>query len=160
MKRILSEISDISRKVNLLSNSLASPTLNVVIGMPHGKENLVERFGRWAVNSSKYPFDKYPPYMTGSGYIISRHAALNTVLQSDTMNQFPVEDAFITGVLSHITGVDKIGVKDFSDISKEKCDFILDKTMIANGMTATDMYDLWTVMKKGKSSAKKSVMQP
>ena len=145
-----SEKEVLDRMIELLTKSISSDKdLNIVLGRIYGA-GPVQRNGDWAVKESLYPYDVYPPYMSGTSYIFSLQAALKVVLQSAIIPMIPVEDAFITGILPQMTGVEKIGVSGFTYLDEEQassCVFLMDQKMVGNNMTTEDNMYLWTQLK-------------
>ncbi|KAL8617483.1 hypothetical protein ACOMHN_048121 [Nucella lapillus] len=112
--------------------------------------SVVSRKGRWAVPSSVYPVPRYPVYMSGTAYVMSRDAAQKIVEASHRIPLVLVEDAFITGILAQITGVRRVTCVGFTHFAEGRpgvCDFVNDHRIVGNKMYAADKTGLWAVLK-------------
>ena len=112
----------------------------------------VERTGRWAVPKTAYPFSKYPVYMSGTGYVLSKDAAQRIMEASSSIPLIPIEDAFITGILAQVAGIRRVscsGFTHFNEGTPEMCDFVLDTRIVGNQMPATSKKTLWLTLKIG-----------
>ncbi|RUS76059.1 hypothetical protein EGW08_016189 [Elysia chlorotica] len=137
----------------------------------HGKDNsiygfmyeggYVARRGRWGTPKEAYPLDYYPVYASGNAYVVSRTAAEKLVRLSTHFPYVPIEDAFITGILASVAAIDRIHMNAFTHWQLPKqppCDFINDKKFAGNGMTESDMRNVWQkhleVENRGRSICK------
>ena len=59
---------------------------------------------KWHVSRSSYPGRSYPPYASGTGYVVSRDVLQAMVQAAPDVQYFPMEDAY-TGVLASTIGV-------------------------------------------------------
>jgi hypothetical protein len=82
-------------------------------GYPGGR---VMRQGRWRVARTAYPLTEYPPYMSGTAYVLSAPAARGVVAAAASFPFIPLEDAFVTGVLAQVTMTSRYRTHGFTDI--------------------------------------------
>ena len=59
----------------------------------------LRHFDAWKIPCNLYPFTIYPNYTSGHGYIISAHLSRDLYTQAKYTHIFPIEDAYVTGVL-------------------------------------------------------------
>ncbi|GFO03947.1 beta-1,3-galactosyltransferase 1-like [Plakobranchus ocellatus] len=115
----------------------------------------VNRKGRWAVSEEIYPLDSYPVYASGTSYIISRSAAVTLMKLCSHYPYFPIEDAFITGILATVGSIDRVHMRGFSywkQPKPEPCAFVNDKIYTGNGMDETDLRSVWRLqIDRGRS---------
>ena len=122
---------------------------NSVYGFPYFSA-IVKRKGRWAVPQTTYPFSKYPVYMSGTGYVLSKDAAEKIVEASSSIPLIPIEDAFITGILAQVAGISRLSCSGFTDFNEGvpwMCDFVLDTRIVGNKMPAGSKNVMWIIMK-------------
>ena len=68
------------------------------------------KMNKWHVSKEAYPYSRYPPYASGTGYLLSRDVLQKMVHKAPEVQYFPMEDAY-TGVLASKLG---IPIKDTS----------------------------------------------
>ncbi|XP_005101336.1 uncharacterized protein LOC101848664 [Aplysia californica] len=106
----------------------------------------VERTGRWAVPESAVPIPKYPIYAAGNAYIISVDAIELVLNMSAHFPYVTVEDAFITGILPSVCGVNRINVAGFTrwtESQPDPCDFVNDRRYVGNNYTEHSFRITW-----------------
>ncbi|GFO03945.1 beta-1,3-galactosyltransferase 1-like [Plakobranchus ocellatus] len=127
---------------------------NAIFGFVY-KGGSVNREGRWAVSEEVYPLDSYPVYASGTSYIISRSAAVTLMKLCSHYPYFPIEDAFITGILATVGSIDRVhmrGVCYWAKLKPEPCAFVNDKIYIGNNMTETELRSIWRLqIDRGRS---------
>lgn len=107
----------------------------------------VQRGGQWAVSNSTYPLDSYPPYLSGTAYVLSQDAVESLLEASRYFPLLPVEDVYITGVLAVAGGVRRMFTQGFTylnDLQTNICDFVLDLRFVGN---CRDKYVLWNTLR-------------
>ena len=110
---------------------------------PHG---ITQRKGKWAVSNAEYPMSKYPQYMSGNSYVISKNIAKDLLMASQYMPYLSIEDAFITGILSRIIGAQHVPRNTFTSWSKQKpepCEFMKENMISGNRMDTGLMKTMW-----------------
>ncbi|XP_046578622.1 beta-1,3-galactosyltransferase 1-like [Haliotis rubra] len=60
---------------------------------------------KWSVSKSDYSPDHYPPYASGTGYVLSRDVVDRVVVESQYIKAIPNEDAFI-GIVVNLLRVE------------------------------------------------------
>ena len=68
---------------------------------------------KWYVSQSDYPREQYPPYASGTGYLLSSDVVQEIAQRNSYHHPFPVEDAYM-GVLAEDMGVDLLDSPRFA----------------------------------------------
>ncbi|XP_014381960.1 beta-1,3-galactosyltransferase 5-like [Alligator sinensis] len=63
-----------------------------------------EPSSKWYVSRQDYGPDKYPPYASGIGYVLSLEAAAQVLAAAERVRPIPVEDAYV-GILAEAAGI-------------------------------------------------------
>ena len=124
---------------------------NSVYGTPYFN-SFARHSGRWAVPKRLYPFSKYPAYLSGTAYALSMDAVVKILKASCRLPLLPIEDAFVTGILVHVAGVQLNKCAGFTNFAEDKasaCDFVQDTRLVSNRMNASDKVTLWAGLKVG-----------
>ncbi len=80
-------------------------TSGLYIGSSMKKLDVVRnKLNKWHVSKEAYPYSRYPPYASGTGYLLSRDILQEMVQGASKVQYFPMEDAY-TGVLANEIGV-------------------------------------------------------
>lgn len=54
-----------------------------------------QRFNKWFVSKFEYPWDRYPPFCSGTGYVLSSDAAIQVYNVSESVPFIKLEDVFV-----------------------------------------------------------------
>ena len=117
---------------------------------PNNNGSWVYREGRWAVSKELFPFNWYPNYESGSGYVITVDIVRELYETSAYVTALHIEDVYVTGILAKIIGAKHIQRKGFAywfDNAPKACDFVTRKKISSTNVTANLMYTLWKDMK-------------
>ena len=90
-------------------------TTKVLMGLNHWLHPWTLRKGKYAVSKLQYPYVFYPPYCSGSGYIMSMDVdktLYNLAMKDDRKIIFSFEDVYITGILANRAGLKHIQIGD------------------------------------------------
>ena len=120
-----------------------------IIG-PHNLRSPVYRTGRWAISKELFPFNRYPEYESGSGYVITVDIVRELYETSAYVTPLLIEDVYVTGILAKIIGAKHIVRKGFAiqiDKAPNACDFVTRKKISGTNVTPNLMYTLWKHMK-------------
>ncbi|OWF54463.1 beta-1,3-galactosyltransferase brn-like [Mizuhopecten yessoensis] len=63
------------------------------------------RFSRWSVSLQQYPFDRYPPYLAGAVYLVSRDTANKMVFAFPYVKYLGIDDAYL-GIVARKVGIE------------------------------------------------------
>lgn len=58
--------------------------------------------GKYMITKKEYPFRYYPPFVSGSCYIMKKDDFINLVNSSNNLKYFKLEDVFFTGIAARI----------------------------------------------------------
>lgn len=106
----------------------------------------VQREGKWAVPNTALPIPKYPIYAAGNSYVLSKDAAVTIIQLAPHFPYVLVEDAFITGILASVGGVNRVHMSGFTKWTESKpdpCDFVNDRRYAGNNFTDYDHRLFW-----------------
>ena len=120
------------------------PTRSIV--GPHNTGPGVQRKGRWAVSKELFPFNRYPAYKSGSGYVITVDIVRQLYETSAYVTALDIEDVYVTGILAKIIGAKHIVREGFAfkvDKAPKACDFVTRKKISSTNITPKLMYALW-----------------
>ena len=107
------------------------------------------RSGKWAVDKSVVPIPKYPVYTAGNAYVMSLDAVLKISQMSGHFPYVPMEDAFLTGILASVAGVNRFHVAGFTywlENTPSTCQFVNDKRYIGNKYTPHTLRQVWRTL--------------
>ena len=71
------------------------------------KKSPVLRIGQWGISASTYPLKTYPPYCSGAAYVLALPTGSRLwkeCVSRPKLTVLPVEDVFITGIMSALAG--------------------------------------------------------
>lgn len=137
---------NIPRLVEILTKNPANLT-GSVYGHLYGGGR-VARTGRWAVSNEEFPMSRYPPYMSGTSYVISGASAPRLLYASQHLPYLSIEDAFITGVLPIINEISKVHIAGFTtwkEPSPKPCTFFRKNEISGNKVSTSLMKTMWMI---------------
>ncbi len=68
------------------------------------------RSGKWGVSYMEYPNPVYPPFCSGTGYLMTRDAMSAIVKRAAYDDLFKLEDVYFTGIVAEKAGVTRLDV--------------------------------------------------
>ncbi|KAL3877901.1 hypothetical protein ACJMK2_035544 [Sinanodonta woodiana] len=118
----------------------------VMYGYKYGSSR-VSRFGKYKVSEDEFPRQYFPPYLSGTSYVISSDIILQLVTLAEYTPYCPVEDAFITGILATIAGVSVQHSRQFTHLLEKivPCEFVQSK-IVVTGVNIQCRYLLWKLI--------------
>ena len=84
---------------------------NVIFGFPR-KNSIVHRHGKYSVPNHDFLQSKFPEFVLGNFYILTRSTAKNIVDQGMANVSIPLEDVVITGVLREYAGAEIVSIQE------------------------------------------------
>lgn len=72
---------------------------NLIIG-PYYNGARVARSGKWRLTGKEYSKNRFPPYMAGSGYVMTMPLVSRLSAASRSYQQIFIDDVYITGILA------------------------------------------------------------
>ncbi|XP_052779565.1 beta-1,3-galactosyltransferase 1-like [Mya arenaria] len=140
---------DVFVNIPLLMKYLKSFPQNIK-GSIHGHVYIspsVERLGKWAVKLNEFPLSQYPRYASGNSYVISGNLIPRMFMVSEYLPYMPIEDAFLTGILSKMVETNLINHAGFTHFSDKQplipCEFASSNRISVTKVTSSLMSRLW-----------------
>lgn len=99
-----------------------------------------------------YPYDIYPMYVSGAGYVITTDLVDELLDQATRSPKFPLEDAFTTGILLKIVGGKVFSTPGWlygfldSDLNSV-CSIRSNDAVVITDLTITQMFQIWKQLK-------------
>lgn len=128
-------------------NAINAENMSHAIMGPYNAGSRVYRKGKWGISITDYPFFYYPPYESGSGYVISADLWRPLVDASKFVPHIFIDDVYITGILGQIVGVRHVTRNGFAYWTNRAPD----PCAIANGSVLTGtkvdpklQYEIWS----------------
>jgi len=106
----------------------------------------VYRHGKWKLTREEFPFEMYPPYESGSAYVITGDLIHDLVTTAEYVPPIFVDDVYITGILGRILGVNHVrqhGFAYWADKAPTACDVIRRRIITGTKMLANNLIHLW-----------------
>ncbi|KAL3836524.1 hypothetical protein ACJMK2_021948 [Sinanodonta woodiana] len=133
---------------------MKNPNINnkTIHGYLYPRGGMVQREGRYAVRNEELPSAQYPPYLSGTSYILPFDVISDMLDLAERLPYCPIDDAFMTGVLRAILDVKIQHSQDFThmlDMKMSPCRF---HTHIAvTNIDINCMHALWNLTKHAGS---------
>ncbi|CAL1531598.1 unnamed protein product [Lymnaea stagnalis] len=122
-------------------------TDNFVVGLRHGYDKPeVVRSGNWGVAEEEYPLPFYPRYLYGHTYAVSRGGVGVIVSAAERVRLIAPEDAFITGILTKLSGVPRLDAPCFTMCCRKiyACEVVWNRNVAVTAVdSVTLMEQLW-----------------
>ncbi|XP_062874035.1 beta-1,3-galactosyltransferase 2 [Trichomycterus rosablanca] len=108
------------------------------------------KYSKWYLSEELYPEDKFPPYLSGAGYVFSVDLASKIVQASRFVVPIPLEDVYI-GLCLHFLDVQPVFARTFlpyrnlfeiRHLEYERCTFA--KRIIVTGFTPSQLIHTWS----------------
>ncbi|KAI0207182.1 UDP-GalNAc:beta-1,3-N-acetylgalactosaminyltransferase 1 [Lamellibrachia satsuma] len=126
---------------------------NSIMG-PHNERSRVYRHGKWAISKTHYPFYHFPPYESGSAYVISADLVRPLYETSQYVPHIFIDDVYVTGILGRIVGARHVvqdGFAFWTSNPPRPCDIEMDRVVTGTGQTASSLRLLWTALHQRKT---------
>jgi len=120
----------------------------------------VYRHGKWKLTRSEFPFDHFPPYESGSAYVITGDLVHELFVTAEFVPYISIDDVYVTGILGRILGVKHVRQRGFAfwtDKPPTDCDLVLNRVVTGTKMTPPNLLNIW---KRLKQNLKCSVCTP
>ena len=117
---------------------------------PHYASGYVLRSGKWKVTEKEFPLKFYPPYESGSAYVMTMDLICPLLDASQYYPYFAIDDAYITGILAkHIKAkhVIKSGFSFPGTPKPTPCDFLDSNRFTGHSFSAADMRFFWKALR-------------
>ncbi|CAG5124665.1 unnamed protein product [Candidula unifasciata] len=127
-----------------------------ILGMIYTGRSRVNRGGKWKVDKSLYPMANFPEYASGCGYVVSMKALSKILDIIPHYKMFPVEDAFITGVMRRVAGFKLFSpgrlFTHYLDKSWQKCQMFHDRKVLGLTVRRQMIQEIWDSFVKDSCS--------
>ena len=114
----------------------------------------VYRHGKWKLSKSEFPFDHFPPYESGSAYVIAGDLIHELFVTAEYVPHINIDDVYVTGILGRILGVNHVRQRGFAfwtDKPPSACDLLLNRVVTGTKMTPPNLISLWNQLKLNAS---------
>jgi len=105
---------DMFVNIPAIIDTVRSEDLRGAIMGAHNSGSSVYRRGKWALPPTEYPFHYYPPYESGSGYLVSADLLRPLRNASDFVPYIYIDDVYVTGILGRVVGARHVTRPGFS----------------------------------------------
>jgi len=140
--------SDDDMVINLpyLLDVLATKPLTRSIMGPYNPRSPVYRSGVWKLTLEEFPFTYYPPYESGSAYVITGDLIQELFATAEYVPHIFVDDVYVTGILGRVLGVTHARQRGFAywgSRTPTACDLIRRKIITGTKMHPQRLCALW-----------------
>jgi len=115
----------------------------------------VYRNGKWKLSKEEFPFSHYPPYESGSAYVITGDLTRDLLETSEYVPPIFIDDVYVTGILGKVLNVTHAhhgGFAFWVNPAPSVCDIMRRKIVTGTKMTPRLMMDIWGQLSVTKMS--------
>lgn len=121
-----------------------------------------DRNSKWRVSEEAYPEDRFPPYVSGAGYVLSADLAGRISWASRFVQMIPLEDVYV-GLCLRVLGVRPVysitllpfrNLFEVGKLEYNRCTFA--RLLIVNGLKPSKLLHVWEDFSKGHKSCSQS----
>jgi hypothetical protein len=119
---------------------------------PYNAGSRVYRKGKWALTAAEYPFYYYPPYESGSGYVIGADLVRRLLDASDYVPYIFIDDVYITGILGRVVGarhVTRAGFAYWTNKAPTSCAIQKGSVLTGTRVNAKRQREIWADLVSG-----------
>ncbi|TNN34792.1 Beta-1,3-galactosyltransferase 1 [Liparis tanakae] len=115
-----------------------------------------DRRSKWRVSEEQYPDGRFPPYVSGAGYVFSGDLAARISRASRFVRVIPLEDVYV-GLCLRVLGVQPVyslGLPTFRNLFEvrhldyDRCAFA--RLVLANGFRPRQLLRMWRDFSRGR----------
>ena len=137
----------------LLEELAKQDMTNAIMG-PYNEGSRAYRTGKWKIPKEEFPLHFYPPYESGSAYIINADLVPKLFNLSEYIPHIFIDDVYITGILGKILNVRHIkhsGFAFWTDRRPGACYLLRNWILTGTKMNPhVKLLELWAEMEKTK----------
>lgn len=149
--------SDIFVNIFYLARRLrGSPRVGYITGsvIRGGRPRRSSR-SKWFVSEQQYPKDRFPPYMSGAGYVFSSDLAGRISWASRYVRMIPLEDVYV-GLCLQVLDVRPVysytlpfmtNLFEVGDLEYDRCTFA--RRVLVNGFSPSELVRVWQDFHQG-----------
>ncbi|XP_070547541.1 uncharacterized protein [Ptychodera flava] len=129
---------------NLVSILVAAPRSRHVVAYVHKDSKPLRdpKYKKWYVTYDEWPYDTYPPYPNGPGYVMSYDVARDVFLSAHRMKFFRFEDVYV-GINLQSIGVQPTHHAGFDSFGKKRTLCELKEAVTTHWVHEDKMYQFW-----------------
>ena len=113
---------------------------------PYNPRSRVNRNGVWKLTLDEFPFQFYPPYESGSAYVITGDLIHELFVTAEYVPHIFVDDVYVTGILGRVLGVKHIrqaGFAYWGTKAPTACDLVKRRIITGTKMHPQRLCALW-----------------
>ena len=108
------QVNKILQKVRKLLD--IDPVPRVILGnVSSGWKPVRNPRSKYLITESQYPGERYPDFVTGPSYLVSRRAAAEILPAAMEQKYIHLEDVFLTGVVADSLSIPRINIGEFKN---------------------------------------------
>lgn len=122
----------------------------------------VYRHGKWKLSKSEFPFDYFPPYESGSAYVITGDLIHDLFVTAEYVPHIHVDDVYVTGILGRILNVTHVrqhGFAFWTDRPPTVCEMVLNRVVSGTKMNPSNLISLWRQLKLNSDCSVNTVLR-
>lgn len=153
VRYLLKSDDDMFINVPFLLQRLESLQLKRAIFGPLIRHGKPKRNGKWKITNKDFPFETFPPYMTGSAYVITNDIVPLLLETSHYVPYLFIDDLYITGILGQIIQVRRVGGRNHEEFAyapskpTKLCAVVNNAIITSTRMTPNRLAGLWNKLK-------------
>ena len=104
------------------------------------------RGGKWKATIEQFPFEMYPTYLTGTGYVMSADVLRPLFNASEYFPYLYIEDVYLTGILRQILNINPVAHPEFNHHPRRTsiaCEIVHDTLLTQTFVTAKMQRSIW-----------------
>ena len=113
---------------------------------PYNPRSNVYRQGVWKLTRAEFPFNFFPPYESGSAYVITGDLIHELFVTAEYVPHIFIDDVYVTGILGRVLGVRHIRQSGFAywgTKTPTACDLVRRKIITGTKMHPQRLCALW-----------------
>ncbi|PIO23617.1 hypothetical protein AB205_0190990 [Aquarana catesbeiana] len=106
----------------------------------------VERWGKYGIPFNVFPYDIYPPFVSGGGFLFSAEVVPLLLLASSTIPVFPLDDVYfgLLALAANISFHHELRFRTFGLKSTKICRFR--DVLVAHGLSRHQLLEIWDTL--------------
>lgn len=113
-----------------------------------------DKTSKWYTPKEDFPRDIYPPYVSGTSYLVSREAAIDLYHVSLYTKLFWLEDIYITGICAEEAKIKLVHHPEISFMSRIPSGCAFQHAITGHKVTVPEMYQIYTQLRDPKLKCK------
>jgi len=125
---------------------LANKNLQWSIMGPINVGARVHRSGKWKLTKDEFPFVFFPPYESGSAYVMTGDMIHEMFVTAEYVPHIFVDDVYVTGILGRVLGVNHVMHRGFAFWHSKPptvCDIASNRVVAGTKMTPALLRSVW-----------------